>query len=100
MTWSKTYSHNVLIALDCLGAALLFNRNDVTISTLCRIVQLSDAKAAHAAWQLSALGLRPCQVTFLRWLGPFLDDLQKNHCAEALQGDVQRANSIKSLLEP
>ncbi len=100
MSWSKTYAHNVLIGLDCLGAALFFNKNDVTISSMCRIVQLYDAKAQSSAWQLRILNLHPVQVTILRWLAAFLDDLQKNHCALAVQGDLQRAESVKKLLCP
>jgi hypothetical protein len=100
MSWPNTYVHNVLIALDCLGAALLFNHNDITISSMCRLVQLADSKADKAAWQLAALKLSSWQVTLLRWIAAFLEDLQKGHCAKAVEGDMQRAKSIQQLLEP
>ena len=98
MSFSNTYVHNILIGLDDFGAALLFNRTDCTISTMCRIVQLANTKAAGGAWALGALKLHKWQLVFLNWLAPFLDDLQTNHCALALQGDLQRANSTQSLL--
>lgn len=97
MSWTGTYTHNVLLGIDFLGAIIFFNRTDLTISALCRIVQLYDAKAAGAAWAYQQLKLWKWQAEALRWLAPFLDDLQVNHCQKALEGDAQRARSALSL---
>lgn len=89
MSWDKTYSHTLLIALDQLGAAIFFNRPDLTISTLCDLVMTGQAAPLKLAlWQLE----------FLAWLGPKLNRLQKNHCPQARLGDIQRAKSTLTLL--
>ena len=100
MSWSDTYSHNVLIGLDYLGAALLFNRDGITISSMCRVVQLFDMKIDKADQQLAELNLHPWQIVFLRWLAIVLDKIQAGHCAKAVEGDLERAESIKRLLCP
>jgi hypothetical protein len=99
MSWTRTYTHNVLIGLDMLGAAIFFNRNDITISSMCRLVQLYDREAPGAAWCFRRLKLWKWQVTVLRWLAIFLDDLQKNHCAQAFNGDARRAISLLSFYD-
>ena len=98
MAWSKTYVHNILIGLDCLGAALLFNRNDITISSMCRVVQLHDAN--ETSWRINGLDLQRWQIIFLRWLAVILDKIQTGHCAKAVEGDLERAKSIERLLCP
>lgn len=81
MSWDNTYTHNVLIGLDQFGAAVLFNRNDLTISTICDMVMKGDYDRP----------LKPWQKDFCLWLGPKLNKLQANHCAESRQGDEDRA---------
>lgn len=89
MSFDNTYVHNVLIGLDQLGAAILFNRNDLTISTMCDMVLKGDD---------APLELHGWQRAFLKWLGPVLNKIQADHCGQARLGDEARANStLKSL---
>jgi hypothetical protein len=102
MAWGGTYSYRVLIGLDRLGAALLFNRNDITISTLCGLVQLADSARPDrkAAFRLVlSFGLHPVQLWLLRQLGYVLDKIQTNHCLLAIQGDVETSQSIVAMLK-
>lgn len=91
MAWDKTYSHNVLIAADQFGAAVLFNRPDLTISTMCWMVMEG---------QDASLKLNAVQRGFLNWLGPKLNKIQADHCATARQGDIDRARlTLAALLK-
>jgi hypothetical protein len=99
MGFANTYLHSVLIGLDDFGAALLFNRNDVTISAMCRVVQLVDRKDPAAEAVLQRLALYPAQVFFLRWVGRGLTLIKRHHCAKALVADMQRASAIQALLD-
>lgn len=93
MSWDRTYSHNVLIALDSFAAALVFNRPDLTISTMCDMVR--NPMGRHV------LKLSTWQLWSLQRLGPILDWIQKGHCKLARQGDIDRANStLESLNAP
>jgi hypothetical protein len=98
MSWDKTYSHNLLIALDQFGAAVIFNHPDLTISTLCRIVQLADDRVEDFPARLESLRLSRWQLRFLRWLAPKLDQVQSSHCELSRRGDLQRADSTSKLL--
>lgn len=91
MSWSNTYTHTLAIAVDMLTAATFWNQEDVTVSTLCRIVQLADAGEGDFVMRLGTLKLSASQVDFLRWLAPRLDRLQANHCELARQADGARA---------
>lgn len=91
MSWSRTYTHTLAIAVDQLGAAVIFNRPDLTISTLCWVVMSGDAQPLKLAlWQIWSL----------RCLGPILNRIQANHCAQAREGDMERAQSTLLLLSP
>jgi hypothetical protein len=98
MSWDKTYSHNVLIGVDQLAAAVFFNRNDLTVSALCRIVQLSDSGDAKFQAALDSMKLARWQIGFLRKLAPVLDWIQAGHCELARLGDIGRARSTAALL--
>ena len=87
--WSRTYSHTLLIALDDFGAAIIFNRPDLTISTLCYLV-VNGKDASLKLWRW--------QTAVLKWLGPWLDRIQKDHMALAREGDSERAQSTIDLL--
>jgi hypothetical protein len=76
MTWTNTYSHTFLLALDLWAAAVFFNRPRVTISTMACLVH--DGKDAP-------LELQEWQRSFLRWLAP---KLSTAHCRGALQSDI------------
>jgi hypothetical protein len=98
MAWEKTYVHTLLIAIDSLAAAIFFNRADVTISSLCRVVQLADA--GYLTWQarLTATKFAAWQISVLRVLARWLDDIQTNHCELARQSDLARDASSLTLL--
>lgn len=92
MSWDKTYTHTVLIGLDQFAAAVIFNRPDLTISTMCWMVMEGQA---------FDLKLSGWQIAILAWLGPKLDRMQANHCAEAKDGDIARAQqTLKALGAP
>lgn len=98
MSWDRTYSHSLAIGLDMFGAVILFNRPDLTISSLCRIVQLADANREDFPARLAALKLSAWQVKLLRWLAKRLDRLQTDHCEGARLGDIERAQSTRDFL--
>lgn len=86
MTWDRTYSHNVLMALDLLAALLLFNVAGVTISTLTYLVhEGKDAPLRLWAWQRD----------LLRWIGPRLGVV---HRAAAMRADRGRAQFVLDVL--
>ena len=92
MSWEQSYSHTVLIAVDRLGAALLFNEPDITISSLCWVVR-SGTPAQNAAlklygWQKSALQL----------VGDGLEYFWPGHCARARTSDIQTSSRAAQLL--
>lgn len=97
MSWNRTYSHNVLYGIDCLGAVLFWNQPDVTISSLCRVVQLYDFAPALVP-QLPALKFWRWQIAVLRFLAPILDKLEAGHCELARKADLARAERTKALL--
>ena len=89
MSFSKTYTHTVLIGLDQFGAAVIFNRNDLTISTMCDMVMKgNDASLELHGWQRA----------FLKMLGPRLNRIQADHCGQARLGDEQRAKLTLQVL--
>lgn len=98
MAWTGTWSNRVLIALDQLAAAIFFNRDDVCVSSLCRVVQNADAGVRDFPARLASLKLKPWQIDFLRWLAPKLDKMEPGHCEKSLQSDIARADATKALL--
>lgn len=98
MSFSGTYAHTFLIALDQTGAAVLFNRNDATISSLCHLQLETDAGNADAAAKHATLNLHPWQVWFLRHVGAGLEWKWPGHCARAAAADIARAESTKAIL--
>jgi hypothetical protein len=97
VTFDNTYVHNLLYGLDIYGAILIFNQRDVTISSLCRLVQLYDF-APGLVPQFPGLKLWKWQIAVLRALGPILDKIQTSHCEGARQADIARANRVLALL--
>lgn len=97
MAWDRTYSHNMLLALDMWGAAVFWNRPDITISSMCGLVMLADQ---HAEWRPNVEGLKlyRWQIAVLRFLGPILNRIQANHCQLAIYADIQRAQQLMSTL--
>lgn len=88
----------VLIGLDRFGAALFFNRPDITISALCWVVRFAPTDLVAAA-ALRDLELYRWQAAILSWIGDGLELLQPGHCAYARASDTITAKSTVSLLQ-
>jgi len=92
-----TYLYTVLLALDRFSAAILFNRPDITISSLCWVVlnfiEDDKARAAYAELKLNIV-----QEFFLYWVGKALEAISKGHCAQARLTDIGTAETTRSLL--
>ncbi len=87
--FAKTWFHGLLVSLDELGAAILYNRTDTTISSLCRLAQLELLGRVEASrWQAWSLTN----------LAPLLDRIQANHCEKARLADLARAESTIAIL--
>lgn len=91
MSWDKTYSHTLLLALDRFGAALLFNEPDITISSLCWIYR-------KAPVTLCELKLSPWQAAALRVIGNGLERFWPGHCVSARAGDLDTSARSRRLL--
>ena len=92
MSWDKTYSHTVLLGVDRLGAAVVFNEPDITISSLCWIVR------SGSPGQNDQLKLYDWQRGTLRAIGAALEFFWPGHCARARTGDIQTSSRARSLL--
>lgn len=108
MSWDKTYSHTLLVGLDRLGAAVLFNEPDITISSLCWIVlKASDPRyvdmgprvpVADAIASLVKLRLYKWQLRLLWNIGHALERFFPGHCAAAREGDLDTSERSRVLL--
>ena len=98
MAWTRTYLHTLAVAIDDAAAALLFNRNDITISSLCWMQRTADAGDPNVCAKLAALGLRPWQRGFLRNVGAGLEWMRPGHCDRARLADMARGGSMQALL--
>lgn len=97
MSWAGTYSHTMALALDRFGAALLFNRPDITISSMCWIVrERKTSEAAKRGYALSKLNW--WQTKLLEGIGWCLESTFSGHCAAARKSDMAVANSVLALL--
>ncbi|MDE2106209.1 MAG: hypothetical protein KGL39_53815, partial [Patescibacteria group bacterium] len=93
-----TYLHTVAVALDDLGASLLFNLDDTTISALCGVQRRADAGDARASGALATLHLRPWQHAFLRVVGRLLEWIKPGHCERAIAADLARGRTMRGIL--
>ncbi len=98
MTWARTYTHTLAVALDDLGAAILFDLDDTTISALCGVQRRSDAGDARATAALDTLRLKPWQHAFLRAVGRGLERIRPGHCQRAIVADLARGKTMRGLL--
>ncbi len=98
MTWARTYTHTVAIAIDDLSAAVLFNLDDTTISALCGVQRRSDAGDARATAALDTLHLKPWQHAFLLDVGRGLEAILPGHCERAILADLARGKTMRGLL--
>jgi hypothetical protein len=92
MSWDKTYSHTVLLGLDRLGAAVIFNEPDITISSLCWIVR------AGSTDMVARLNLHDWQLVALRGIGDGLEYFWPGHCERARTGDLETSARARALL--
>lgn len=91
------YVLSLLIGLDQLGAALFFNRNDFTISSLSGICLNSEIDPSWLK-EIATLKLSPGQVKLLKVLAKILNKIQANHCSKAIASDLARASYITAIL--
>lgn len=99
MSFARTYAHTCLVALDMFGASILFNRDDVTISSLCGLVRRMDRHDEIARHLIRiGLALREWQIGFLRYVGAWLEDISPGHCEAAIKGDINRASRTLAAL--
>lgn len=87
-----------LLALDRLGAAWIFNRPDITISSLCWIARFQNNLTAQAA--LTQLKMYWWQPPLLRAIAAALELIHPGHCAHARVSDVKTSNAASLLLDP
>lgn len=99
MSFQRSYVHTVLVAIDQTAAAVLFNRDDVTISSLCGLVRRMD-RGDKQARNLVYLGLalRDWQIGFLRFTGAALEKFWPGHCEAAIKADIARGERAQTIL--
>ena len=98
MSWERTYTHTLAIATDVATASLFWNVSDLCISTLCRLVQLSDQGEASAAQLAELAKFSELQIELLRRVAAALERLQAGHCELSRLGDLARAQAVATLL--
>ena len=98
MSFSQTWIHTVLVAIDDLGASVLFDLDDTTISALCGVQRRSDAGDSQATGALATLGLRRWQQAFLRAVGRLLEWIKPGHCERAIAADLARGRTMRGIL--
>lgn len=88
MSWSRTYTHALVIAVDMLGSAILWSRKtaDVTISAMCG---LELRKTQYPGMVYSRR---------LVWLARVLNRIQAGHCEAAIASDMERLDVARALL--
>ena len=106
------YWLTLALAADRLGAAVLFNRPDLTISTLCWMVRTHDAVQALPRNTMATPDQRAAcaalfyvnpygwQVALLRGMGAALEWMQPGHCAKARKDDLALLQRTVALLTP
>lgn len=80
MSWANTYTHTLALSVDLLLCSWLWNRTDVTISSLC---WLRMRESPNRRWRA------------LAW---FLERIDPGHLSKARQADIERAKAAISLL--
>lgn len=97
MSWDRTYSHTVALAVDRFAAALVYNQPDITISSLCWIVRNGE-KLKIAEDALLVLKLSKWQHRSLVLIGNGLERFFPGHCEAARRGDLLTGQRARSLL--
>lgn len=93
-----TYLYTVLLAIDRFGAAILFNRADITISSLCWIY-LNRTIDPITIRSYRTLNLYGWQAGFLGATGTALERISPGHCARARISDIETGQSAMGLLQ-
>lgn len=93
MSWNKTYSHTLALAVDRFGAALLFNQPDITISSLCWLVRTYPATKV-----LERITLHTWQFALLTGIGAGLERFWPGHCARARDSDRTVSLEVQGIL--
>lgn len=99
LPFQRTYAHTVLVAADQLGAAILFGRDDVTISSLCGLVRRmgrGDKQARNLVYL--GLALRDWQIGLLRTAGRALERFWPGHYEGAMAADIRRGLRAVAIL--
>ena len=76
-----TYSKAIAVAVDMLGAAVFWEKPDVTISSLCAMA----IAGGHANWRWRALA-------------SFLEKVDPGHLDGAIKSDLARSIAIQAAL--
>ena len=92
-----TYIYVLLLALDRVAAAILLNRPDVCISTLCWAVHFA-ATDWRATAALEAMNLYGWQRAFLSRIAAALEWIQPGHCVQSRQSDIETARNLLNLV--
>lgn len=82
MSWSGTWTHTLAVAADIFTASIIWNHEDVTVSSLCGLELRAGPKGDPT----------------MQRLGRFLNRLQANHCELSIAADRARAQSALKLL--
>lgn len=80
MSWQRTYTHTLALSVDLLLCSWLWNRTDVTISSLCWLRMQGQP---NRRWRA------------LAW---FLEHIDRGHLEGARAADIARARAAISLL--
>jgi hypothetical protein len=91
---NATYVRTQFLELDRAVAALVFNRQDITVSGLCWLVRTYPAVKVT-----ERVPLHGWQLTLLRWIGNGLEHFWPGHCAGARDNDIVRANTTIANLQ-
>lgn len=104
-----TYVYVLLLALDRFAAAALYNRSDITISSLAWVVLTAAQARARPQVQaldmvafkaLEKLRLSKWQMRSLLYVGKALEWLSPGHCAGAREADLNTCAATGDLLAP
>jgi hypothetical protein len=86
MTWTRTYTGRLAIAVDMLSCSMFWNKNSICVSSLCGLQLRRRVEGKGTNWLLLAL------ADLLEWLSP-------GHCEESIQGDFYRMLADSQLME-
>lgn len=87
---SQTYFKTVMLGLDDFGAAVLLNRNNLSISAACGMVRAkTDSELQLHGWQRA----------LLRGIGAGLEFFWPGHCLKAMTNDELRGKGAAAMIQ-